>query len=95
MTELKKEAYSQLTKEQLIRIIDQWESCCDAIMQTTVDKSKSLITAERACADINRYMSLNKAISIDYLRPKHLKAEIDFQLGNIDITECRKRLGLE
>lgn len=95
MTELKKEAYSQLTKEQLIWIIEQWESCGDAIIETMVDKSKSHITAERACANIDRYMSLNKAINIDYLRPEHLKANIDFQLGHIDRTECRKRLGLE
>lgn len=95
MTELKKEAYSQLTKEQLIWIIDQWESCGSAITETLVDKSKSHITAERACADIDRYMSLNKAINIDYLRPEHLKAEIDFQLGKIDKAECHRRLGLE
>ena len=95
MTELKKEAYSQLTKEQLIWIISQWESCGDAIIETMVDKSKSHITAERACVDIDRYMSLNKAINIDYLRPEHLKANIDFQLGNIDRAECRKQLGLE
>lgn len=95
MTELKKEAYSQLTKEQLIWIIGQWESCGGAIIETMVDRSKSHITAERALADIDRYMSLNKAINIDYLRPEHLKAEIDFQLGNIDRAECRRRLGLE
>ena len=95
MTELKKEAYSQLTKEQLIWIIDQWESCGGAIIETMVDKSKSHITAERACADIVRYLIANKAIDLNYIRPDYLKAEIDFYMGNIDRTECRKRLGLE
>lgn len=95
MTELKKESYSQLSKEQLMWIIDQWESCCSAIIETMFDKSKSRITAEKACADIVRYLSVNKAIDLNYLRPNHLKAEIDFYMGNIDRTECRKRLGLE
>lgn len=95
MTELKKEAYSQLTKEQLIWIIDQWESFGSAIIETMFDKIESRITAERACADIVRYLSANKAIDLNYLRPNHLKAEIDFYMGNIDRTECRKRLGLE
>lgn len=95
MTELKKEAYSQLSKEQLMWIIDQWESCGSAIIETMFDKSKSRITAERACADIVRYMTSNKAIDMDYLRLEHLKAEIDLQLGKIDKAEYRKRLGLE
>ena len=95
MTELKKEAYSQLTKEQLMWIIDQWESFGSAIIETMFDKSESRITAERACADIVRYLTANKAIDLNYLRPEHLKAEIDFYMGNIDRTECRKRLGLE
>ena len=95
MTELKKEAYSQLTKEQLIWVIDQWESFGSAIIETMFDKSESRITAERACADIVRYLTANKAIDLNYLRPNHLKAEIDFYMGNIDRTECRKRLGLE
>ena len=95
MTELKKEAYSQLSKEQLMWIIDQWESFGDAIIETMFDKSESRITAEKACADIVRYLSVNKAIDLDYLRHEHLKAEIDFQLGKIDKAECRRRLGLE
>lgn len=95
MTELKKEAYSQLTKEQLIWIIDQWESFGSAIIETMFDKSESRINAERACADIVRYLTANKAIDLNYLRPDYLKAEIDFYMGNIDRTECRKRLGLE
>ena len=95
MTELKKEAYSQLTKEQLIWIIDQWESCGGAIIETMVDKSKSHITAERACADIVGYVLSNKAVNIDYLRPDRLKAEIDFYMGNIDSAECQRRLGLD
>lgn len=95
MTELKKEAYNQLTKDQLIWIIDQWESCGSAVIETLVDVSKSHMSAEKACKDMTVYMSRNKAIDLDYLRPKHLKAEIDFQLGNIDRAECRKQLGLE
>lgn len=95
MTELKKEAYSQLSKEQLMWIIDQWESFGSAIIETMFDKSESRITAKKACADIVRYLTANKAIDLNYLRPEHLKAEIDFQLGNIDRTECRRRLGLE
>lgn len=95
MTELKKEAYSQLTKEQLIWIIDQWESCGSAIIETLVDESKSHISSYKACADIARYLSANKAIDLNYLRPDYLKAEIDFYMGNIDRTKCRKRLGLE
>lgn len=95
MTELKKEAYSQLSKEQLMWIIDQWESCGSAIIETLVDESKSHISPYKACADIARYLSVNKAIDLNYLRPEHLKAEIDFQLGKIDKAECRRRLGLE
>ena len=95
MTELKKEAYSQLSKEQLMWIIDQWESFGSAILETMFDKSESRINAERACADIVRYLTANKAIDLNYLRPEHLKAEIDFQLGKIDKAECRRRLGLE
>ena len=95
MTELKKEAYSQLSKEQLMWIIDQWESFGSAIIETMFDKSESRINAERACADIVLYLSANKAIDLNYLRPDYLKAEIDFYMGNIDRTECRKRLGLE
>ena len=95
MTELKKEAYSQLTKEQLMWIIDQWESFGSAIIETMFDKSESRITAERACADIVRYLTANKAIDLNYLRPNHLKAEIDFYMGNIDSAECQRRLGLE
>lgn len=95
MTELKKEAYTQLTKEQLIWIIDQWESCGSAVIETLVDVSKSHISSEKACKDMTVYMSRNKAIDLDYLRPAHLKAEVDYYMGNIDRTECRKRLGLE
>lgn len=95
MTELKKEAYNRLTKDQLIWIIDQWESCGSAVIETLVDVSKSHISAEQACSHINRYLSMNKAIGLDYLRHNHLKAEIDYYVGNIDRTECRKRLGLE
>lgn len=95
MTELKKEAYSQLTKEQLMWIIDQWESFGDAIIETMFDKSESRITAKKACADIVGYVLSNKAVNIDYLRPDRLKAEIDFYMGKIDKAECRRRLGLE
>jgi len=95
MTELKKEAYSQLSKEQLMWIIDQWESFGSAIIETMFDKSESRITAKKACADIVGYVLSNKAVNIDYLRPDRLKAEIDFYMGNIDSAECQKRLGLE
>jgi hypothetical protein len=95
MTELKKEAYSQLSKEQLMWIIDQWESFGDAVIETLNDNTKSLITAKKACADIVSHVLSNKAVNIDYLRPDRLKAEIDFQLGNIDRAECHGRLGLE
>ena len=95
MTELKKEAYSQLSKEQLMWIIDQWESFGDAVIETLNDNTKSLITAKKACADIISHVLSNKAVNIDYLRPDRLKAEIDFYMGNRDRTECRKRLGLE
>ena len=95
MTELKEEIYSQLTKEQLIWIIDQWESCGSAIIETLVDVSKSHMSAEKACKDMTIYMSRNKVVDLNYLRPEHLKAELDFYMGNIDRTECRKRLGLD
>jgi hypothetical protein len=95
MTELKRDAYSQLTKDQLIWIIDQWESCGSAIIETMVDKSKSHITAEDACSKILKYVSANSVVSLDYLRVDHLKAELDFHMGKISKSECRKRLGLD
>ena len=95
MTELKKEAYSQLSKEQLMWIIDQWESCGSAIIETLIDESKSHISPYKACAEISRHLLVNKAIDLNYIRPAHLKAEIDFYMGVIDKAECRKRLGLD
>lgn len=95
MNELKKAAYNQLTKDQLIWIISQWESCGSAIIETLVDESKSRISPYKACAEISRYLLSNKAIDLNYLRPAHLKAEIEFYMGVIDKAECRKRLGLD
>jgi hypothetical protein len=81
----------QLSKEQLIYLIDQLDYSLALIGEVCVDESKMHISSERAVEKIRGYIyHMPSTYNVD-----NLKAYIDMKMGKISVPEYRKIIGLE
>ena len=91
MRQREKAISTELSKEQLIYLIDQMRHSLCLIGETCVEESKLHIDSDEAVDKIRNYIydmpSLYNAIE--------LKAYIDMRMGNLSIEEYRKFIGLE
>ena len=91
MRQREKDILNELSKEQLIYLIDQMRHSLCLIGETCVEESKLHIDSDEAVDKIRNYIydmpSLYNAIE--------LKAYIDMRMGNLSIEEYRKFIGLE
>lgn len=91
MDDLMKEALNQLTKEQLIWLIEQYWCCDFMICETCVEESKMHIHSAAAVEEIRQ--SLSELPNLR--RDDKLGAYIDFKMGKITVKQFRKILGLD
>ena len=91
MTDHLKEILNELSKEQLIYLIEQYYHSQFLIGEVCVDESKQHISSERAVKKIrNRIYDMPKTYNVDYF-----KAYLDYEMGKITVEEYRKILRLE
>ena len=91
MTDQLKETLNELSKDQLIYLIEQYYHSQFLISETCVDESKQHISSERAVKKIrNRLYNIPNTYNVDYF-----KAYLDYEMGKITIDEYRKTLGLD
>lgn len=91
MTKLKKSVLEELSKEQLIYLIEQLDRSQFLIGETCVNESKLHISSDKAVDKIREYL-FNMPNLYDV---EDTKAEIDFRMGKISVKEYRKLKGLE
>ena len=91
MTKYEKEILNQLSKEQLIYLIEQLNHSQFLIGEVCVDESKCHIDSNRAIDKIRGYLynmpSMYNAFD--------LKAYIDMKMDKISVSEYLKIIGLE
>lgn len=91
MTKNEKKVLNELSKEQLIYLIEQLNHSQFLISETCVDESKWHIESSKAVDKIRRYIydmpSLYDATE--------LKAYIDMKMEKISVEEYRKIIGLD
>ena len=91
MTERLKEILNELSKDQLIYLIEQFYHSQFLISETCVEESKQHISSEKAVQKIRSYLyNMPKTYNID-----NFKAQIDLKMGKITVDEYRKILGLD
>ena len=91
MTKSRKELLMELSKEQLIYLLEQFERSSFMISETCVDESKWHISSEKAVEEIRRYIySLPGFYDVT-----ELKAYIDMKMEKISVEEFRKIIGLD
>ena len=91
MTDQLKEILNELSKEQLIYLIEQYYHSQFLISETCVDESKCHISSEKAINKIRSYLyDMPSTYNVD-----NFKALIDMKMGKITVEEYRKTLGLE
>ena len=91
MTDQLKETLNELSKEQLIYLIEQYYHSQFLISETCVDESKCYISSENAVQKIRSYLyNMPSTYNID-----NFKAQIDMKMGKITTDEYRKILGLD
>ena len=91
MIEQLKEILNQLSKDQLIYLIEQYYHSQFLISEVCVDKSKQHISSERAIKKIrNCLYNMPNTYNVD-----NFKAQIDLKMGKITVDEYRKILGLD
>lgn len=91
MTDQLKEILNELSKDQLIYLIEQYYYSQFLISEICVDESKCHITSEAAVQKIRNnlfYISITSNIN-------DFKAYLDMKMGKITVDEYRKTLGLE
>ena len=91
MTDQLKEILNELSKDQLIYLIEQFYHSQFLISETCVEESKQHISSEKAVQKICNYL---------YDMPStynatDFKALIDMKMGKITVEEYRKILGLD
>ena len=91
MRKHEKEVLNQLSKEQLIYLIEQLNRSQFFISETCVDESKLHISSEHAVKEIRKYI-YHIPWSND---AEALKAYIDMKMEKISVLEYRRILGLE
>lgn len=86
-----KEILNELSKEQLIYLIEQYYHSQFLIGEVCVDESKQHISSEKAINKIRSYLyDMPSTYNVD-----NFKALIDVKMGKISVDECRKILGLD
>ena len=91
MTDQLKEILNELSKEQLIYLIEQFYHSQFLISETCVEESKRHISSEQAVQNIRKYLyDMPNTYNVD-----NFKALIDMKIGKITVDECRKILGLD
>lgn len=91
MTNIKKKVLSELSKEQLIYLIEQLVHSQFLIDCVLVDESKQHIDSDKAIDRIRKYM-YNMPSMYD---ATELKAYIDMKMEKISVEEYRKIIGLD
>lgn len=91
MTERGKETLKQLSKEQLIYLIEQLSDSQFMIEETCMEESKCHIDAHKAVDRIRDYIYQMPSL----YAAEELKAYIDMKMGKISIKEYRQVIGLE
>ena len=91
MTKRNKEVLNQLSKEQLIYLIEQLHSSQFLIGEVCVDESKCHIDSARAVGKIRNYIyDMPSMYNVE-----ELKAYIDMKMNKISALEYRRIIGLE
>lgn len=91
MTDQLKEILNELSKEQLIYLIEQYYHSQFLIGEACVDESKCHILPENAVQKIrNCLYDMPNTYNVD-----NFKAQIDLKMGKITVDEYRKILGLD
>ena len=91
MTDQLKETLNELSKDQLIYLIEQFYHSQFLISETCVDESKCHISSEKAINKIRSYLyDMPDTYNVD-----NFKARIDLRMGKITVEEYRKILGLD
>ena len=91
MTDQLKEILNELSKDQLIYLIEQFYHSQFLISETCVDESKYHISSENAVQKIRSYLyDMPDTYNVD-----NFKAQIDLKMGKITVDEYRKILGLD
>ena len=86
-----KEILNELSKDQLIYLIEQFYHSQFLISETCVEESKQHISSERAIKKIrNCLYDMPITYNVD-----NFKAQIDLKMGKITTDEYRKILGLD
>lgn len=91
MTNQLKEILNELSKEQLIYLIEQYYHSQLLIGEACVEESKQHISSEKAIKKIRNYLyDMPNTYNVD-----NFKAQIDLRMGKITVGEYRKILGLD
>ena len=91
MTDKLKEILNELSKDQLIYLIEQFYHSQFLISEVCVDESKQHISSERAIKKIrNLLYDMPNTYNVD-----NFKAHINLKMGKITVDEYRKILGLD
>ena len=91
MTNQLKEALNELSKDQLIYLIEQYYHSQFLIGEVCVDESKRHISSEQAIQEIRNYLyDMPSTYNVD-----NVKGQIDMGIGKITVDEYRKILGLD
>lgn len=91
MRECDKEALNQLSKEQLIYLIEQLDRSQFLITEACVDESKCHISSDKAVDKIRSYIYDMPSMC----NVTNLKAYIDMKMNKISMSEYRKIIGLD
>ena len=91
MTNQLKETLNELSKDQLIYLIEQFYHSQFLISEVCVEESKCHISSENSVQKIRSYLyNLPKTHNVT-----DFKALIDMKMGKITVEEYRKILGLD
>ena len=91
MTDKLKEILNELSKDQLIYLIEQFYHSQFLISEICVEASKCHISSENAVQKIRSYLyNMPNIYNVD-----NFKAQIDLKMGKITIDEYRKIIGLD
>jgi hypothetical protein len=91
MTNYRKQMLKQLSKEQLIYLIEQLEFSQYLISEVCVDESKSHISSDKAVDEIRDCLYIMPSMR----NVKVLKAHIDLTMGKISISEYKEIMGFD
>ena len=91
MTDQLKETLNELSKDQLIYLIEQYYHSQFLIGEACVEESKQHISSEKAIKKIrNCLYDMPNIYNVD-----NFKTQIDLKMGKITVDEYRKIVGLD